>query len=73
MADSPYTGPKMEARASPGRYVAEVPRELELEDLDREARVYGSRWVEVEAEGGASRFEQVPLALDSVSSGRIKE
>ncbi|MCP4660869.1 MAG: Uma2 family endonuclease, partial [bacterium] len=49
------------ARRSPGRYVAEVPRELEVEDLDEQARVYGSRWVEVEDAEGASRFEEVPL------------
>ena len=53
MTDLPYTGAKIEARASPGRYVAEVPGELEIEDLDDEVRVYRSRWIEVEGEGGA--------------------
>ncbi len=61
MVDRPYTGPKMEARKSPGSYVVEVPRELEPEDLDEEARVYGSRWVEVEAADGGTSVEEVPL------------
>ncbi|MCP3998856.1 MAG: hypothetical protein GY722_27860, partial [bacterium] len=47
MMDPPYTGPEMEARESSGGSVVEVPRELEPEDLDQDARVYGSRWVEV--------------------------
>ena len=56
----------MEARASPGRYVSNVPRELNREDFDKEARVYGSRWVKVEDEGGASRFEEVPLMWEDL-------
>ncbi len=51
----------MEARKSPGSHVVEVPRELEPEDLDEEARVYGSRWVEVETADGGTRVEEVPL------------
>ena len=61
MMDPPHTGPKMEARRSSGSTFVEAPRELELDDLDEEARVYGSRWVEVEAADGSVRFEEVPL------------
>lgn len=61
MTDRPYTGPKMEARSSPGRYVPQVLRELEVEDLDEEARVYGSRWIEVAGDDGSTSVEEVPL------------
>ena len=70
MADPPYTGPKIEARASLGRYVADVPRELQVEDFDKEARVYGSRWVKVEDAGGGSRFEEVPLRWEDLFDPR---
>ncbi|MCP4663501.1 MAG: hypothetical protein GY856_49580, partial [bacterium] len=38
-----------------------MPRELEVEDLDEQARVYGSRWVEVEDADGSISVEEVPL------------
>ncbi len=58
MMDPPYTGSKMEARATEGG-VARVPREIE--DPFR----YGSRWVQVETPEG-SRFEEVPLTLEDL-------
>jgi len=58
MMDPPYNGPKMEARRSSDSSVVEVPREL---DLDKGARVYGSRWVRVETAGGGARLQEVPL------------
>ncbi len=61
MMDPPYAGAKMETLERSGSYVAPVPRELELEDLDEEARVYGSRWVEVESADGGTSFQEVPL------------
>ena len=61
MMDPLYNGPKMEARRSSGSTFVEAPRELELDDLDEEARVYGSRWVEVEADDGSVSVEEVPL------------
>ena len=55
MTDPPYTGSKIEARATQGRAV-QVPREIE--DPFR----YGSRWVEVQIPGG-TEFQEVPLTL----------
>lgn len=58
MMDPPYTGPKMEARRTSATTVVTVPRDL---DLDKEARVYGSRWTRVESAEGAASFQEVPL------------
>ncbi len=61
MMDPPYTGPKLEARRRSASTLVEAPRELELDELDEEARVYGSRWVEVEGKDGRVHVEEVPL------------
>ncbi len=61
MMDPPYTGPKLEARESSGSALVRVPREPELADPAEEGRVYGSRWVEIEAADGRIDFEEVPL------------
>ncbi len=66
MMDPPYTGSKMEARKSSDSTVVEVPRELELEDQGEEARVYGSRWVEVEDADGTTHGEEVPLTWNDL-------
>ncbi len=66
MMDPTHTGPKIEARGRPGNYVVEVPHELELEDLDGKARVYGSRFVEVEGKGGKTSVQEVPLTWEDL-------
>lgn len=63
MMDPPYTGPRMEARSGSGSSFAPVPRKLEL---DKEARVYGSRWVRVESTAGAGSFQEVPLTWEDL-------
>ncbi len=40
----PATGPKMEALSGSGSTFIRVPRELDVESLGDEARVYGSRY-----------------------------
>lgn len=64
MVEPPYTDPKMEARRSSGSYVVETPREID--ELDEEARVYGSRWVEVETADGGTSFQEVPLTWEDL-------
>ena len=48
MMDPPYNGPKMEARRSSGSTFVEAPCDFEVDDLDEEARVYGTRWAKVQ-------------------------
>ncbi len=67
MMDPPYIGAKMEARReSSGRYVADVPREIDLDTVDEKARVYGTRRLEVSAADGSVSFEEVPLLWDDL-------
>jgi len=63
MMDPSYNGPKMEARRSSGSSVVEAPREI---DADKEARVYGSRWEEVETTDGDTSFQEVPLTWEDL-------
>ena len=58
MMDPPYSGSKIETRATQGRGV-QVPREIE--DPFR----YGSRWIEVKTPRG-KQFQQVPLTLEDL-------
>ncbi len=58
MMDPPYSGSKMEARATGGS-IARVPRETE--DPFR----YGSRWIEVETPRG-KKLQEVPLTLNDL-------
>ena len=53
----------MEARETSGSYAPRAPREVEI---DKEAQVYGSRWVEVEAEDGRARWQEVPLLWEDL-------
>ncbi len=53
----------MEARRSSSSTLVEVPQELELAE---EARVYGTRRLEVEAADGSVSFEEVPLLWEDL-------
>ncbi len=71
MPDPPYTGPKIEARDSRGSYLVGVPRPPQLDHPgEEEDRVYGSRWVEIEAADGTIRVEEVPLKWDDLFDPR---